>query len=385
MGYAGRQGASRTTMTTAVDAPATDRRLQSLDILRGLALFGMILVHFHQRVRADVPGLEDLIGWGVYIFVEQKSWGTFAFLFGAGFAILLQRVERRGLPVIPIYLRRLAMLAVFGAVSDVFFGFHILFTYAVWGVALLVIRRWSSRALLAAAAVAAAARPVAWLILGPPAHSSALLRRAVSAAAEQASYGALLSERWSLFVGTFPHSWRDVLPDVNLALFIVGLLAVRHGVLADPLVHARWIRRWMVFGACAWAVSWTAGDVIGILQDQWLCFTYVGAVLLLLASRPVWIHRLRMFAVSGRMALTNYMLQAAALDLLSCGYGAGLKLRPLVYPFAAVALFTAEAAFSRAWLARYRFGPLEWIWRMVTYARTESLRRAPETEPAMIA
>ena len=80
-----------------------DERLHALDILRGLALCGMVLVHFHQKMRRPVEGLEDLIGWGVYVFVEQKAWGTFAFLFGVGFAILLRRLDRRGAPVVTIY------------------------------------------------------------------------------------------------------------------------------------------------------------------------------------------------------------------------------------------------------------------------------------------
>ena len=96
-----------------------DERLHALDILRGLALFGMILVHFHQKMRLEVTGLEDLIGWGVYVLVEQKAWGTFAFLFGVGFAVLLRRLEARHAPVLPIYLRRLATLACFGVVAEV--------------------------------------------------------------------------------------------------------------------------------------------------------------------------------------------------------------------------------------------------------------------------
>ena len=107
--------------------PAGDERLDALDILRGLALFGMILVHFHQKTRREVSGLEDLIGWAVYIFVEQKAWGTFAFLFGVGFAILLRRLERRGAAAVSTYLRRMAALALFGVVAEVCFGFHILF------------------------------------------------------------------------------------------------------------------------------------------------------------------------------------------------------------------------------------------------------------------
>ena len=78
-----------------------DERLHSLDILRGLALAGMILVHFHQRLAKPVTGAEDLIGWFVWIFVEAKAWGTFAFLFGVGFAVLLRRLEARGEAIVP--------------------------------------------------------------------------------------------------------------------------------------------------------------------------------------------------------------------------------------------------------------------------------------------
>ena len=109
---------------------AADQRIHALDILRGLALFGMILVHFHQKMRLDATGLEDLIGWGVYVLVEQKAWGTFAFLFGVGFAVLLRRLQARGAPVTRIYLRRLGTLALFGVVAEVGFGFQILTAYA---------------------------------------------------------------------------------------------------------------------------------------------------------------------------------------------------------------------------------------------------------------
>ena len=141
-------------------ADGSAERLQALDILRGLALFGMILVHFHQKMRLEVSGLEDLIGWGVWVLVEQKAWAVFAFLFGAGFAILLRRLDARGTPVTAIYLRRLGMLAIFGVVAEVCFGFHILFEYACWGLVLLVVRAWSSRALLWSAALAASIRPI---------------------------------------------------------------------------------------------------------------------------------------------------------------------------------------------------------------------------------
>jgi uncharacterized protein len=112
-----------------------------------------------------------------------------------------------------------------------------------------------------------------------------------------------------------------------------------------------------------------------LAQDQWLCFTYIGAVLLLLAYRPRWTTRLAPIGQAGRMALTNYMLQAALLDLLASPYGLALKLRPYVYAPAALGCFAVVAAGSVAWLRRYRFGPLEWVWRTVTYAERQPLRR----------
>ena len=378
-----------------------DDRLHSLDVLRGLALCSMILVHFHQRMRQDVSGVEDLIGWAVWVLLEQKAWGTFAFLFGAGFGILLRRLDARGQAVWPVFLRRMAALALFGVIAEVGFGFGILFEYACWGVALLFIRRWSTPALLVASALFASARPLAaeltalhvfGLSSGAPAAEHTALVRAAAAAATQDQYLTLLSARWAVFVHSFALGWRDLLPTVNLALFTLGLLAVRHRVLDEPGRHIRLIAGGMMFGAASWATSWLVlrnlpptgipgadwplAYGFGLIQDQWLCFTYIGAVVLLLHARPYWTSRLAWFRDAGRMALTNYMFQAIVLDALASGYGAALTVRPYLYPVATALLFSAEALASRLWLARFRLGPLEWVWRTITYARVAPLRRA---------
>jgi uncharacterized protein len=378
---------------------AATERLHALDIVRGFALFGMILVHFHQKMRLPASGMEDLIGWGVWVLVEQKAWGTFAFLFGVGFAILLRRLEARGASVVPISIRRLAMLAVFGIVAQVAFGFTILLEYAFWGFALLVMRRWPTRVLLVAAALAACARPAAgeiralyawWTSAGLSVASIAGLAQAVDAAAAQGSYAALLSARWALFLGSYSRSWWTYVPDSNLTLFTLGLLAVRHRILDEPRRHVRLIRNWMIAGAASWAASWlvltrvpelpipgTAWPLrygLGLVQDQWLCFTYIGALVLLLEFRPQWRRRLSTVGLAGRMALSNYMLQIIVLDVLASGYGVHLRLRPYAYVAASFLLFAGEALISRAWLARYRFGPLEWLWRTVTYLQPQRMR-----------
>jgi uncharacterized protein len=388
----------------------SDARLHALDILRGLALAGMILVHFHQRVERPVGGTEDLIGWGIWIFVEQKAWGTFAFLFGVGFAVLLRRLDARGADVTPIYLRRLGGLALIGIVVQVGFGFRILLEYACWGLVLFLVRGWSTRALLVLAGLAACAWPViaeltalyAWKTgASMPAAGDRALVDAVADAAQRGTYGALLSARWALFVAGLPHRWRDFAPDSNLTLFVIGALALRHRVFDEPLRHVRLIRGWMIVGAASWALSWTVLRALpavpfepadwplryglGLVQDQWLCLTYVGAVVLLLAYRPAWVGRLRGVGLAGRMALTNYLVQAAFFDVLGSHYGLGLRVRPYVYVLAMPTFFAAQILLSRWWLARYRFGPFEWLWRTITYARVQPLRRAPAVARASVA
>lgn len=390
------------TLTGAVSEPApvdTDERLHTLDILRGMALAGMILVHFHQRLERPATGVEDLIGWGIWIFAEQKAWGTFAFLFGVGFAVLLRRLDAKGVPVVPVYVRRLAALAVIGLFAQVVLGFSILFEYALWGLVLLLIRRWPTRSLLALALFAACARPMlaeatalyhwwAGTPLPPPVPS---LHDAAEEVLHHGTYAQALAVRWVWFLSAIPHRWNDFVPTSNLALFIVGLLAVRHRVLDEPRQHVRLIAGWMLFGGLSWTISWLVlfnlPDVaipgatwpikagLGLIQDQWLCLTYVGAVVLWLAFRPVWVARLRAFGFAGRMALTNYLLQAALFEMLAARYAFGIKVRPYLALILAPAVFAAMASMSRAWLARYRFGPVEWVWRCVTYARPQRLRR----------
>jgi uncharacterized protein len=379
-------------------------RIATVDILRGLALFFMILVHFHQFMRIESTGLEDLIGWVVWVGIEAKAWGTFAFLFGVGFAVLLRRLDARDVAVGPLYVRRLAALAVFGIAAQMLFGFTILFMYATTAVWLLIVRRWPTRVLLVAAAVAACAMPVYTEVTALYALRSGVkvtmsadtmhliqLWRAAREAATHPDYVAAVTARWTHFA-TAMHVgwWKTFIPDSNLTLFILGLLAVRHRIFDEPRRHVRLIAGWMTFGALSWATSWVVlrhiPDMgapqatwpleygLGLVQEQWLCLTYIGAVVLLLAYRPQWTARLTIFGQAGRMALTNYFLQVIVIDLLASGYGLGLKVRPLLYLPATLALFGAEAALSRWWLARHRYGPLEWVWRSMTYARWQPWR-----------
>ena len=383
-------------------------RIVSLDILRGMALMGMILVHFHQKMESEATTrLEDLIGWVVWMGVETKAWATFAFLFGAGFAVLMRRLEAKGRPVIAIFLRRMFVLAVIGLLVLVFSGFTILIDYAIWGVVLLLVRNWRMRSLLALAFVAAIASTVTGVVrsavvtsrLGPErAAVETQARRErnaerwtqLRAAETNGSYSQAIRARLSH--ARWQYLRRDALvPSSNLVLFILGLLAIRHGIFDDPRSRRRVITIAMVFGSASWVAAWWVlpklpqstplagvtvplGNGFGIVSDQWLALTYIGAVVLLIAYVPKVVRHLSPFGITGRMALTNYVAQAALISWLASGYGLSLEVRPYIVILATVILSGALAAFSAFWLARYRYGPLEWLWRSMTYLELQPAR-----------
>jgi uncharacterized protein len=368
----------------------------------------MILVHVHQHLEQPGTGLEDVISWTIWVGVEQKSWATFAFLFGVGFALQLRRMEAKGAAVTPLYLRRLLGLSLFGIPAYALFGFRILLDYAFWGVPLLFIRRWSTRSLLVAALVSMSALSLVetakgaheWLTLGRPGADAAAEARsanpnpawaALKAAEAQPSYPTLLAARLRAMRADYLR-WSFLAPGANLALFILGFLALRRDVFDAPKKHVRMIVAFMAGGLVSWAVWWLAlrnlhtdfvpqriatqlREGFGIVSEQWLAFAYIGGMVLLLAYRPAWERRFAAFGMAGRMALTNYLIQIAVLDVLSSGYGFGLRVRPAMVPLLAALIFGAEVGLTRLWLAHHRLGPTEWLWRSFTYGKPQPMRR----------
>jgi uncharacterized protein len=115
-----------------------------------------------------------------------------------------------------------------------------------------------------------------------------------------------------------------------------------------------------------------------LFRNQWLTFTYVGALLLLVAPRTAWMAGLRPIALAGRMALTNYLIQIAVIDVLFSGYGVGLpEINPILGLIGSCVLFSALVVFSVFWLGRFRFGPAEWLWRSLTYGTVQRLKIGP--------
>ena len=398
---------------------AADRdRLHVLDVLRGIALIGMFFVHFSMFSSGGGPA-DTVYQSVVALFFEERFWTMFAILFGVGFAIQLRRADARGGPFVANYLRRIGTLAVFGFIAEAFFGFNVLLTYAVWGLPLLLVRRWSVKKLVIAAVVCAASWNVyaiakaSYLVAtkgeqGAQATLEATRKQnqthnqAFEKAKDATSYRTVLVARLEHMKWFYAQPF-TFLPVNSFMLFLLGFIALRIGIFDEPERHRRLIVTLAVVGTLLWAVDafvfpklpvHETGPIVravvlnrlqygfGLVRDMWLSFLYMGIVLLLVARDRDWLRRLAPFGWTGRMALTNYMIQVAFLDLTFSKYGLGLQVTPLVGLTMAVALFAVDALFSRWWLTRFRYGPLEWLWRSATYARWQTLR-VDATEPTV--
>jgi uncharacterized protein len=391
---------------------ASDRdRLHVLDVLRGIALIGMFFVHF--SMFSSGGGSADKIYQSVVeLFFEERFWTMFAILFGVGFAIQLRRADARGGRFVANYLRRIGTLAVFGFIAEACFGFNVLLTYAVWGTATA---RRASLVGEAARDCRGRLRSVVERVRDregdvPGRDEGRARGQGNSRGHRQEESGALRgvredegrheltgrsSRRESSHMTWFYAQPFSFLPVNSFMLFLLGFIALRLGLFDEPERHRRLIVTLAVAGTGLWAVQafvfpslpvHETGPIVravalnrlqygfGLVRDMWLSFLYIGVVLLLVARDRDWLRRLAPFAWTGRMALTNYMIQVALLDLTFSKYGLGLQVTPLVGLTMAVALFAVDAMFSRWWLARFRYGPFEWLWRSATYGSWQSLR-----------
>jgi uncharacterized protein len=391
--------------------PTSDSgRVVVLDILRGFALFGILLINITAFASSGGPPglafagplLDRLLLAAVILLVESKFFCLFSFLFGVGFALQLQRAERRGDRFGARFGRRLLALAAFGAAHiALLWEGDILLVYALVGLLLLPFRSVSDRGLLRWAVALLGVPLILYTagflttivgrftpVLNAPlqkgdAQLTALVARSPEAVESGATYWQTIPERLRGYAGTSVLLLTRI-PTV-LALFLLGLGAGRRGVFARPQDHLallRGVRRWgfglgVVLSGLVTAVYFTAPPVTALaglffnqaLAGPLLGLGYAAALsLIVFRSGPGWF---RPMAAVGRMALTNYLLQSAICAVLFWPRGLGLAgvLRPVAQLGIATVIYLGEVLLSAVWLQFFHFGPLEWLWRAFTYLR----------------
>lgn len=397
-------------MSAAVTA--TPARIADVDALRGCALFGILVVNIGAFATpwfglgltdpAFHGGVDRATHFLVALLFETKFYLLFSFLFGYSFTLQMQAAARAGAPFAPRMLRRQAGLWLLGAMHAVIL-FHgdILTTYAVLAIVLLALHRCSERAALTLAAIlltvcVAFWGAMAWLQgLQPPGGAEHAVAMARQAAAALAAYRGTPASVVAQHVRELREIWIVLLlvqAPCALAMFLCGLAAGKRELLlhaADYLpLRRRLLRAGALAGlpgaACyAWSSvygdsqAWqVAGLAVGLATAPLLAGAYLACAL-------TCFERLRggtlfvLLADTGRMALSNYLLQSAVCAGLFLAYGARLmgSVSPPGALALAIAIFCAQLPLSRWWLRGHAYGPVEWLLRALTIAAWPRWRR----------
>jgi uncharacterized protein len=383
-----------------------NQRIDSLDILRGFALFGILWMNMPEHVGGPIDRIVDntcsLLARGKFVTI-------FAFLFGIGFSLQWMRASARGRTPTVHSLRRLLVLFLIGVVHGVFvWDGDILTAYALTGVYLLIVQwlQLSQRTILAVALCLLAVVTVRDEVklteritrqLGVATHwditGAALRARRQRMATEEeqsfrtTSYTQSVRQRWD-GLREFLRDPETYLPGSFFVCFLLGLWAARTGIFRDVRPYRTLLRQtvwWgLSLGVALWVGPFVSSRLLYAGHNTWLVdslfrgaeeigqpilgLTYVAAILLLLQHER-WLRRLGPLKDVGRMALTNYLMQSLAFTLVSYSYGFGSysRLTGVTALLYTVVFFTAQVYLSRWWLSRFRFGPVEWVWRSLTY------------------
>jgi uncharacterized protein len=397
-------------------APADPRdRIVVLDVLRGLALLGVLLgntFHLYSGAFGAGPGghqptwLDQVASWFVNLLIQSKAQTLLTFLFGFGFAAQLLRAQERGEPVVGLYVRRMLVLFGFGMlhVGLLWWG-DVLWTYAVAGFGLLVFHRASNRTRLIAAVLLLVVPRAIMAMPGMgdwsyqlffPANSFPLYLRDLTTAIQGSDYLAVLWQHIR-FAPVFSAGFFLWYQPWLVSRFLVGQIAgALHWFDRDGADHLPVFRRmlgWGLFAGLA-GLSISVLGMLGVFRGATpsiprtiatsvlremnylgLAAAYLAATVLLFQRRR-WRALLSVLAPTGRMPLTVYLSQSLIMTFLLYGWGLGGNevMTPAAYVGLSFAVFAFQVIACWWWLRRFRFGPLEWIWRALVYMRRPPMR-----------
>lgn len=390
-----------------------------LDALRGFAVLGICLANYPEfslynfqssAVAEAMPsaGIDRVVKWLLYFFVDGKFYTIFSLLFGIGFSIIIANAGSKGINGFRIFYRRMFILLVIGLLHLMFvWSGDILMLYALVGMLLPLFRNVSDKGLLSAAGF--------FLVL-PVAVDTLTQACGISLSAPAVRAQWHFCDRYGITHENFgiwlrdAESYGDVfrflvqgamvriqeLVDGNryfkvLGLFLIGFYIGRNRLYAD--LGSRKLLLKKILMCClpvgmlmsllyAWSnmngrpAGTAVHSLIYLVSVYPMGIAYMaGLCLLYQRSRDFGLWRL--LAAPGRMALTSYIGQSLLGMMIFYGIGlgfgasAGLAVTELV----ALGVYVLEVIVAMLWMRYFSFGPLEWIWRMLTYGRRFPLRR----------
>lgn len=390
-------------------------RIQVVDALRGFALLGLCLIHgiehFDLLIYPDTAPAAfqtlDPIAHGVVFFLfAGKAFAIFSFMFGLSFFIQMDRQAQRGIDFRWRFLWRLALLGLIGYVHGLLYCGDVLIIFAVLGVVLIPLDKLNSKMLLVLSMLLVANLPYLYqlfVVLGEPTVDPRpyavwdLYGKAFQVFSQgsftdvirfNASQGQLMKWGWYLQEGRI---WQI------LGLFLWGMVAGRSRFFESTEEQSSLAKRILMISSLGFVILFiikTNLDTFGLTENAgYLADKLVGSYanlmltivlitgFVLLHSLPWWQRRMNILAPLGRMSLSNYVGQSVVGVVFFYGFGLAMYQyfgQALSLAFAVV-LISLMIWISRAWLRRFYYGPLEWIWRAATLTslRVPFSRRQP--------
>lgn len=384
-----------------------------LDALRGIAVLGIVMANFPEfslytfldeatRAGFSTSSPDGVVRWLQYIFIDGKFYSIFSLLFGIGFTIIIQNSERRGINPYPIFYRRMTVLLIVGLLHMMLlWSGDILMLYAVLGMCLPLFFRFSDRVVLILAA---------FFLALPVTVDAAVEFAGLSLSAPFVDLQWKYCDMYGITEDNFAiwlrdaESYREVLRflvqgacvrmqefiDGNryfrvMGLFLIGMYIGRNRMYAELESRRSCLKKISIYGfsaglplslVYAWSsmngkpLGLTVHSVLYLVSVFPLAFAYVATVCLWSLKSPD-SPVLTFFAAPGRMAMTNYIFQSVAglVIFYGVGFGLGSGMGLVYVEIVAISVFVLQAVFSASWLRRFRYGPLEWIWRMITYKK----------------
>jgi uncharacterized protein len=406
---------------TAQTFPTPNTRIESIDILRGFALLGIALVHMVEQYYAGPlpdavadamsPTIADNISQGfVGLFIIGKFYMIFSFLFGLSFFIQLSKNEN-GNSFLLRFAWRLIILFAIGMLHHLHYRGDILSIYAILGFGLFLAYRLPDKALLITALLlvfnvpSLLIRIVGLAVPGDenPFNFSQDALMAYYKTVKSGSYLEILRANLNSFADKMGFQVSSGRLYITLGLFLLGTYAGRKKLFEELEKHLPFLKKliryslYVMLGCVAVSVivfgsltllkieitqeiGWLVGGLTFDTFNTALATIYV-SWLLLLFQKEKWKNRLMIFYPVGRMGLTTYLMQTFFGTMIFFNYGFGLiyQLGAFYCLLLGLVIFVFQILFARWWFKYFSHGPVEWLWRVLTYFKLQRIIVPKET------
>ena len=396
---------------TEASPTAPEERIVALDALRGLALLGILVINVrvfampeavltNPTVYGDFTGANYAAWLAGHVLAEQTFLTLFSALFGAGVLLFTASKSRDDEPAVRLHLRRTAWLFAIGLGHAYLLWYgDILVSYAICGVAVVAARDWTpaqqARVGLAVLAVPSLLQVLTGLTSGAAAVEGTWEPAAATLEQEVATYrGGWLEQMEHRVPTAFRRQTAGFLGATVWrvgGVMLLGMALLNWGVFTNDRSDREYRR--LALGTVAGAGvilagvayiearEWAAEAALFWLQfNYWgsllVAVGYVGLMMVLVRRRPEGPVTGGLAAV-GRTAFTNYLLQTVLATSIFYGHGLGLfgRVSRVEALGVVTGIWALQVPLSVLWLRRFRYGPVEWVWRWLTYGRREPLGR----------